>query len=265
MVFIDPRAGSGEFLTRLEQQHLQCSLRRMDFGDFAWVGNGQHGPGTVAVVVERKTITDFLSSMEHGRLTNQIHGMVGQYDVAYLIVEGIWREDPHSGMVQTYYGGGWTSTGFLHTAIDSYLVSIEALCGGRLFVHHTQGEMATVRHIRNLYHWWQKDWNNHGSLATVYAPPPPVLLPGRPNLVARVAFQVDGIGWGKAVELAHRYLSVKSLVEADPKDLRAVPGIGRELARRIYTAFNERMGRQLLPAKVSDGTDGTDDYSGSEN
>src|SRR5207249_2326281 len=101
MLLVDDRTGSKHYAALIGDQAM---ITRLESGDIAFEGNG------ITVGVEVKKILDAVNCMYSGRLADyQIPLMKQQYDVCYLIVEGIWRPDPESGVLQYYKGelGKW--------------------------------------------------------------------------------------------------------------------------------------------------------------
>ena len=111
MILVDPRAGSRELIPLLEAYGsprripVQLAAEEMPAGDFLFEGNGPYG--RVRVGVERKTIPDLINSRDQGRLMGtgkspgQVHKMMEQFDYSWLLVEGIWRGNPETGLLET--------------------------------------------------------------------------------------------------------------------------------------------------------------------
>src|SRR5258708_4217661 len=95
-------------LNRTPGGHVEAELRRLEFGDYAFVGNGHAGDELVGF--ELKTIKDLLSSLKSSRLpAHQVRGMTEMYSRMWLVVEGIWRPSK-SGYFEYYDATQWTST-----------------------------------------------------------------------------------------------------------------------------------------------------------
>ena len=104
LILIDDRGGataasSGEhYPTRLSELIPNSILTRLDSGDVAFEAHD----GTM-VGIELKRVTDAVSCMFSSRLADgQLPAMSEQYGVRYLIVEGLYRSKPDSGVLQTW-------------------------------------------------------------------------------------------------------------------------------------------------------------------
>ena len=255
MLWVDDRTGSKELVPHLRSFGIDAQIRRLDFGDFAWEGNGP--AGLCRVAVERKTIGDLIQSMQSRRLSgHQLPGMADEYDYAYLIVEGIWRpsdegvlEVGHGSFSRDNFGGRWASSygkrQLLYRSIDNYLATLELHTG--LIYRRTLSAQETVHVIADLYLWWRaKLWEDHSSHLTVYAPAEARGKKGRLNLVRREvslaeawAMQLPGID-KKAQEVAQRFPTGHILANALEEDWMSIPGIGKTLAKRAFKSIRER-------------------------
>lgn len=258
-LYIDDRTGSAELLPMLPPAvRAKTRICRLDYGDAAWIGNGPTGP--VAVGVERKAIRDLVNSITSGRLSgHQMVGMQEAYQYIYLVVEGLWRTDPESGVLQVWgresatVGGkaklgkpGWVplelgSQRFMGKMIDGFTNTLSIMAGARLW--RTTTERDTALWIASLWNWWQKPWGKHrGHVGFDRSGEAPGNANGtvrlvKPNLVARVAKELAGVGWERALELGKLYgagdakgQGLLPLVLADVKELQKIKGIGKKLA-----------------------------------
>jgi len=246
MILVDPRIGSVEMQPLLEAQHLRTEIRHLEFGDFAFSGNGPEGP--IMIGIERKRIKDLLSSCRTGRLVgHQAIGLLNVYDWCYLFVEGILRANPESGILEEKIrlpGGkwGWTTvwpeiSGFTHREFESRLTTLECRAGTCLRIRWTGTPQATAVSIGNLWHYWNdKEWDEHRShlvfnLTAEYG------WITKPGLLRRMAAQLTGIGWEKSGAISHKFGSVREMANAEEKDWVEIPGVGKKLSRRIVAAL----------------------------
>jgi len=232
MILVDDRTGSAELAPLLHSPTIVC---RLPFSDFSWSGNGPEGP--VSIGVERKRIHDFLSSMISGRLSgHQLIGLTREYDWVYLVVEGVWRPDRRNGtLVVPGHGGGWRplshgSRRFMARDVYRFLNSLVVCCG--VITVSTSNDWETARWLDACHGWWEKSWDRHSShlqfQATEYA------QLSKPSLVARVAAQLDGIGWTKARVVSSAFPSLPDLMHASVDDLMELDGVGPVLAKSIW-------------------------------
>lgn len=256
MLWVDERTGSKELIPEIRSYGIDAQVKHLDYGDFAWEGNGPSGLCRIAV--ERKTISDLIDSFQSRRLSgHQLPGMADEFDYAYIIVEGIWRPGPegvlqlgHGTMdAQSTFGGAWSQTyrsrQLLYRSIDNYLATLELHAG--IIYRRTLSTQETVHVIVDLYRWWRtKLWAEHSSHLAVYAPAEARGGKGRINLVRRDvslaeawAMQLPGID-KKAQEVAERFPTGHILANATEGEWQGIPGIGKVLAKRAVKAIRER-------------------------
>ncbi len=238
-VRLDTRAGSGELAPLFAPYGIKPLLCTLPFGDIEFEGQGPHG--TCIIGIERKRISDLISSMQSKRLSgHQLPGMAERFDYAYLMVEGIFQPAPDGTLlIRT---GGWSPTKMSYRAVDSYLSTMELKCG--MIYRRTCSDLETVAVIVSLYRWWRdKTWAEHRSHDVVYAPAD--LVDGRrfflnrrkPNLVEAVAMQLPGIDQ-KARTVAKSFKTIAEMLSADAKTWGAIDGIGKIGAKRLVEAIH---------------------------
>lgn len=106
------------FIDRREPPELNTAVRKLgvetsypydlEYGDLAFEGNGECGPGAM-IALERKKLSDLITSMQKRRLSgHQARGLHKEYDYVFLIAEGMWRAG--SGGEIEHWGSNWTSS-----------------------------------------------------------------------------------------------------------------------------------------------------------
>lgn len=236
MILVDSRTGSVE-IAPLLQNPIVCSL---EYADFAWSGNGPSGP--VNVGVERKALHDFLQSMTTGRLSgHQVIGLTQQYDWVYLLVEGIWRPDRHTGLLQHINRQGkWAAVSqgsrrFMARDIYNFINTLQVICG--VITVTTSNQWETAKWLGACHGWWNKEWGRHKSHLQFQKPIVHTQL-RKPSLVTKMASQLTGIGWDKARKIGEWFETLAELVEATEEELAEIEGIGPKLAERIVEEIN---------------------------
>jgi ERCC4-type nuclease len=238
VIFLDNRVGSKELAPLLT---VPTELTRLEYGDASFVGRGADGP--VHIGMERKTIMDLAKSLSTGRLSgHQLIGMLKLYDVVYLLVEGLWRVDPNSGLLMRVDGkGSWRylkigARRFMAREVFKYINTLQMKAG--VIYRRTASIYETAEWLQSDYAWWQKSWEDHRSHLQWQRPvETPMLV--KPGMVERVSSQVEGVGWDKARSLGKEFKSVRELLEASPKRLAKVKGIGKKLSEKIHKELNE--------------------------
>lgn len=246
MILVDERVGSREFLNPIRLMGGQAEMAHLDAADFAFSGNGPDGP--VVIGVERKTVPDLIESMRGRRLSgHQVRLLSSCYDLQFLIVEGQFRPNPESHVLETRSQdwGKWY-TGFgkpLHYGeICSYIIGLGA---NGIPVTRTGSESETAAWVVWLWKYYQKEWEDHKSLRSIYAPPPSrpagKMVWEEPSLVVRMAAQIPGMDQ-KAWAVGKRFRTPAEMVNASeeewmisgpPKNGRKVTVVGKVLAKRI--------------------------------
>jgi len=230
---VDNRQGSGELAPLITSPHGLC---RLEYADFAFGGNGPDGP--VDIGIERKSLRDLLSSMTSGRLSgHQLIGITKAYDRVYILVEGVWRVGAKDGLLMSFAGKGkWKPVTqgrrkFMAREVWNFLQTLQVVCG--VWVIQTANKVESARWLDSCYRWWDKPWDRHRSHLQFHEPPQVAQLT-KPSTVARVASQLEGVGWDKATKIAKRYDRVVDLVHAFTSTLCEIDGIGEKTARAIH-------------------------------
>lgn len=232
VVLVDDRTGSGEVAPILRGLHVPVRVERMDSADFAFEGQGPRGKCMVGI--ERKKVRELIQSIESGRFEgDQLPKMVKAYEHCWLVVEGIWRPNPQSGVLEEGSSNGWHDTlfgrkGFAFCQLDNFLTSMQARV--HLMVKYTATVTDTAWVVKDMWQWYRKPWGQHRSGLVIYNPPPPAALFLKPNLVRRWANNLDGIGWEKSAAVAARFATPIDMVVAPEREWVTIPGIGRGLA-----------------------------------
>lgn len=244
MILVDPRVGSHELqhglmLEDLKALKLPVEERRLEYADFEFKGNGPRGECLIGI--ERKRLKDALNSIQSGRLTgHQLPGMSDRHEFMWLIVEGIWRPNPETGVLEEPHGNGWRGVtlrtkGFMYQELDSWLTTI-SMTRTRIKLCRTQRETAWT--IHNLYWWFQREWRDHHSLQIVYYPAPPVMTVEKPGFRRRVAALIPQIGWEKSARVEQKFKSVTEMCLSPARVWREIDGVGADIAKRAVAILN---------------------------
>jgi len=238
-LLIDDRAGSKELEPFVTAPH---QITRLGSADFAIIGNGP--TSAVSVGVERKTVSDLISSMESGRLSgHQLIQLSNDYDYVYILVEGLWRPRSDDGILEVWSRGKWKPyrKGVqmkMARDISNYLNTLAICCG--VIVWRTDNIQQTGRWLSDVYRWWHKPWDKHRAhIKQFNVAPPPTAMLRKPTLLHRLVKELDGIGWDKGKALADHFGSLAELLFATEKQIKEVPGIGKVLAKRVHKELEE--------------------------
>lgn len=237
MILIDYRKGSKELEPYIQTAH---KIATLEFADFCFTGLGEDGPAMIGI--ERKTIGDMMSSMNSGRLSgHQLIGLLDQYAYVYLLIEGIWRPNPKSGVLEKRRGKSWTPVHHgkrKYTARElwNYVNTLAIMCG----VHtvYTTGMAQSGLWLDSTYTYWQRDYSSHkshlkfhrqdvkpkGKKAVMLRPPTPF---------ERIISGVSGVGFGTATLLEKHFKTPLELALATEDQLTSIKGIGPKIAKLI--------------------------------
>jgi ERCC4-type nuclease len=153
MVLVDQRTGSIELVPFLEREGLTARITSLQFGDFAFDGRGP-GERLIAVGIERKRIRDLLNSIRNGRFAgHQSIGLRSCYECIFLIVEGILRPHPQSGLLEELRGRSWVvcsegQESWTYRALEAFLTTQELMAG--IHVRRTRDEAETAAMVAHL-------------------------------------------------------------------------------------------------------------------
>lgn len=244
MILCDDRVGSREFLNPLRHLGVQAQIEHLKSADFAFAGNGPEGP--VVVGIERKTIREMIDHSDRFS-GSQVRVLSKQYDIRYLVVEGHFRPNPESHILETRKEdwGKWYK-GFgkpvFYGELAAFLIGLGMHGVQVLF---SGDEAQTTAWVVWAYKYFQKEWNQHKSLHTIYVPPP--ARPGNkmrweePSQVTRVASVIPGLdqkAWevGKVFRTPREMFTApreKWIIAGKPKNGRKVTVIGEGMMEKI--------------------------------
>lgn len=257
MIHIDDRTGSAELWplfqlhrlgrgNQLGESGVPSTLARLPSADFCFTGNGPKGP--VMVGIERKSIRhrrrddnrqfrDVVSSITTGRLSGeQVPKLLEYYEFAYIIVEGIIRTNPHSGVLEERARGTWETVlsgnqPFMASRLWNTLESITWNAPIRII--HTSSQEQTVEEVYRLHQYFNaKEWERHHGHIGIHVSPESVSLT-KASTVRRVAYALAGVGWEKSAAVDARFKSVADMVEAGPMEWAKLDGFGKVLSKRV--------------------------------
>lgn len=238
-LFLDDRAGSVD-LARYEPFRSCGELTRLDFGDVLIVGNG--AAGNVLVSVEVKSVWDLLSSMNTGRLQGtQLPGLIRTSDYAALLYYGQTRLGRDGVALEIMSRNGWRTMKLGKRVVpygylEAFLWDV-ALLG--IHVQRVDDERTAAAWLGVLHRWWSKPWTAHKGLRTLDRSRDVGLMPNMDSRMlqrCKVASQLPGIGFEKAVNAANHFESVREMINASADDWCAVAGVGKVIGKAVVEA-----------------------------
>jgi ERCC4-type nuclease len=203
--------------------HTTDNLRmQLPTGDYVWSGTQGQSIG-----IERKEVSDLLSSFGNGRLTDQLSRLIDQYTWPILLVEGYLGMNPDGSVKILSAKGGFHSRQFRYTTVVEIL--LEAQLAGA-FVVPSANKYSTLHLIRSLYVLSQK--TDHALLNKRSRP---FQLGTRVDEQTFLVMGLPGFGEKASRQLLSRFgtpFGVFGSILMDAKGVLAVPGIGMQKLKR---------------------------------
>lgn len=231
MIYLDSRVGSKELL-RLFPRGM-AELTHLEYADAMITGHDEDGD--ILIGIERKQIGDFVNSMCSGRLSgHQLIGMLNSYHHIYLVIEGMFRANPDTGLLEVWRRGGFQpfTAGrrmFMARDIWVFMNTLEIVCG--IHCYHCSRDTDTVHYMMALHHWWGKEYADHRGHLQPHNHR--VVELSKQSLTRRWAACLDGIGWEKSKALDTAFRTPLDLAMASEEELKEVEGIGGGLSKSI--------------------------------
>ncbi len=219
VIFVDHREQASSVSKTLLDLGAVIHTRQLEVGDYIL---------SESICVERKTVEDFLTSMIDGRLFSQLVSLSESYPSAFMILEGsldnlFSLRNIHKNAIL----GAMTSIAVNYRI--PILFSRDAHETAEfLFVTAKREQLGKDKHLR--------------------------IRTGRKGLTAREMkqFVVESfplVGPAMAKALLTHFQTIKSIVNANEKELQEVANMGEKKARRISKLVNEKYGEQSASAK----------------
>lgn len=234
MLKVDRRIGSEELAAPLKRMGCKVDVTTLDCADVMWYGEGPKGH--VSVGVERKKLSEILACFGDSRfVSRQLPKLVQAYDVAWLLIEGVYGVERDGRMKLGMTFGPRQAHSY--EAYAGFLLTLQLKAGLR--VVRTASFTETVHWLHTAYRHGQKAWDKHHSayaLDTVRVPYDPAIT-AAPSLVRLVAAQLPGIGWERSAQVEKHFTSVRQMSESGWRTWAAIDGIGEVTARRVVAAM----------------------------
>lgn len=245
MILLDPRKGSGELLDAMNRKVETVSDSNLPAGDLVFEGFVEAGRGLIGV--ERKKIyKDLYNSLLSGRFSGfQLSEMCDYFSMSYLIVEGIFRPNAATGVLEIWNRGGWTpmqhgSKVIMYKDVDHWLLTLMNKTPIRVI--RTGSPEETVQQVADLYTWFNdKTWNKHTGHLAIYNGPEPGQKMGfkKPSWLRKIACVLPGLGYERSIAVEKAFRSIWHMANATVKEWEAVEGVGKKTAEKVWGAIRE--------------------------
>lgn len=239
MILVAPEIGSKELLPYIKKIGVPAEIQPLPYGDFCFAGNGPHGE--IYIGVERKTLHDLLHCIDDARYGGfQKPGMQLLYTVKYLMVEAIYKpkedgllmEGNEKGQYWICRPGGKP---VLYSKVRRYLMSASL---SSVIVTHTRSMFETAYDLCEMYHYFNKRWDEHTSMLEM----PKAIIPsitGKPSLCLKWAHDLDGVGLKYSLEAEKLFRrKARLLANSEESDWMKIKGIGAPTAMKIIKEIN---------------------------
>jgi len=200
MIFVDDREPE-RILEMLRNMGVEALRKRLELADYLITHQ------SFAVAVERKSSSDYVSSIADGRFFDQLHNLSKSYELSFLCIIG--RPDFSRISREAFIGS------FLSIALKSKR---------RIIPVQLESEKDFCMMLRSLDRQLRR-----GDLRTA----PRLRKTDAEDSIAMLT-AIPGVGVEKARRLLRKFGNVQRVVNASIPELMRVNGIGEKQARRIY-------------------------------
>lgn len=204
-IIIDYREKNSLVASYLIKQGFPVEFKELKIGDYI----------VKDIIIERKTVQDFLSSMINHRLINQIEELK-QYENKLLIIEGISEQELYRE----------TNEGINPNAIRGFLLSI--LLKHKIPIIFSKNSEDTAKYINVLSKKKEKEINLNAKKKTL-------------NKKEQLQFIIEsfpGVGPKKAKKLLEKFGSIQNIILSSTDDLKDILGVQsasiKEIIERKY-------------------------------
>ena len=173
------------------------------------------------IIIERKTLSDFLVSIKNGRIFQQAYRMAKSGKNGLIILEG------DKSMVD--------SSSMSRKAVQGALIHLEVFVG--IPVIRSLNVQETAALMVDILHQCQQQ----------QLPRQKHIISGNPGIRINkeqrqklfIIQNLPGIGTNKGMALLKSFGTIENIMNASQVDLTKVKGIGKKLAERIYAVLHE--------------------------
>lgn len=200
-ILIDYREKNSLVASHLVKLGIEIEFRELKVGDYV----------VKDIVVERKTVSDFISSMMNGRLLNQLEELK-QYNQNLLIIEGISEKELYSEE---------GSSGMNPNSIRGFLISI--LLKHKIPILFSKNSEDTAKFLKILSKRKEKEINLNANKKTL-------------NKKEQLQFIIEGfpgIGPKKAKALLEKFGTIQNIILAPTEELKKIIGANADAIRQI--------------------------------
>lgn len=258
---MDSAVGSKEFAPLLNALGVETAVEPLKYSigneaaDFAFVTNPDFMERGVKsyVAIERKTLPDMVSSLIKKRLHKQIQGMLTDYDLGWVLLEGWYRVAGDDAIEIPLVKGDWlgkwvTMRGPLtYSQLRGWLTRYDVLGGGRIRRDRTNTREESAAWIAATWRWCMKPWEKHQAMTVSDAMVADKALMFRPTDLMLNAKSLRGVGDVAARRVGGYFESIEDMVQSPVEDwVEALrhrslkPRELRKLAESVYANIRRK-------------------------
>jgi ERCC4-type nuclease len=215
-----------------EFQDVQLQRKKLDVGDYLVK------VGDYEVAVERKEASDYVSSIEDGRLFNQLYQLSTNYELSFLIVVG--------SITEALIHSNLNRRAFLSSLVGSCMKRSPAGKRGQIITLTVETMHDFAGCVYYIHKKLEKgDFDRRpkpvGSKSDHYA------------CLVTLYSCFPYVSEERAKRLAKRFPSLMAIVNASVEDLMQVEGIGKKIATEIYNFIHKYYRDTVTLDDVDDG------------
>ena len=191
---------------------IMCEICSLSVGDY-WIGD--------KIIVERKTLCDFLASIRSGRIFEQAYRIAQTDKNGLIILEGEKSVVDSSGMSRRAVQGAW--------------VHLTVFIGVPIIRSRNIQETASL--LIDIFHQCQRqELPRHKQ---VIAGKPGIFLNKTQRQKLFLLQNLSGIGIKRGLALMQYFSTFENILHASQHDLMKVEGIGLKLANNLFSILHE--------------------------
>ncbi|MGQ9723017.1 MAG: ERCC4 domain-containing protein [Candidatus Jordarchaeum sp.] len=212
MIIVDNHEKRSIVPEKLEKFEVKVQFADLPAGDYLING---------IICVERKEINDYITSLTSGHLHTQLYNLSTNFEVSYLIVEGLISE----------------ALMYRKIKREAYLSSL----AGASIKRSPEGKKGIVQ-IINLETAFDtalflKSLNDRLEETEPRIPQITRVKRGAKDQLIFIVSSLPGIGEIRARKLLEHFGDMKNLVNANLDKIASIPGIGIKTARELHNIF----------------------------
>lgn len=173
------------------------------------------------IIVERKTLSDFLTSIKNGRIFQQAYRMAQSGKNGLIILEG------DKSMVE--------SSSMSRKAVQGALIHLEVFIG--IPVIRSKNIQETAVLLNDIFH--QCHQQELPRQKQIISKSSGIQINKKQRQKLFFLQNLPGIGTKKGLALLKSFSTIDNIINASPADLIKTQGIGKKLADRIFTISHE--------------------------